>query len=131
MNNASKKITWTNVEYFECKKYLLLRNAFCASIVIASASSKIINLNPDLKIVLVLAKVKICPLTIPIPLSSDALSSKTLKMNNVIMKHFVANFLPLRKTVQVYRVVLLKQEWYSFFLFLVGHKIINVELDLL
>lgn len=65
--------------YLNCKKKenLLRRKAFCASIVIASASSRIINLNPDLKIVLVLANVKTCPRTMPIPLSSDAFSSNT------------------------------------------------------
>lgn len=56
---------------------LLRRSAFCASFVIASASSKIINLKPPLNIVLVDAKFNICPRTIPIPRSSDAFSSKT------------------------------------------------------
>lgn len=56
---------------------LLLLNAFWASLVIASASSKIINLKPDLKIVLVDAKFIICPLTTPIPLSSEAFNSST------------------------------------------------------
>ena len=51
-----------------------LRRAFCASLVIASASSKMTNLNPERKMVRVLAKLRICPRTIPMPLSSDALS---------------------------------------------------------
>ena len=51
-----------------------LLRAFWASLVIASASSRMISLKPDLKMVRVLAKLRIAPLTIPIPLSSDALS---------------------------------------------------------
>lgn len=43
----------------------------------ASASSNIISLGPALKIVLVDAKLRIWPRTIPIPLSSDAFNSKT------------------------------------------------------
>lgn len=56
---------------------LLLLRAFCASFVMASASSRIISLKPDLYIVPVLAKLRICPLTIPIPLSSEAFISNT------------------------------------------------------
>lgn len=58
-------------------EYILLLKAFWASFVMASASSRIISLNPLLKIVRVLAKLKICPLTIPMPLSSDAFNSNT------------------------------------------------------
>lgn len=59
--------------------FLPRRNAFCASFVIASASSRIINLNPLEKIVLVDAKSRICPRTIPMPRSSDAFSSNTIE----------------------------------------------------
>ncbi len=55
----------------------LRRKAFCASLVIESASSRIINLNPPLNIVRVDAKLRIWPRTIPIPRSSDAFSSRT------------------------------------------------------
>ena len=51
-----------------------LLRAFWASRVIASASSKMTNLKPERKMVLVLAKLSMGPLTTPIPLSSDALS---------------------------------------------------------
>jgi len=56
---------------------ILLLRAFWASLVIASASSKIINLKPDLKIVLVDAKFITCPRTTLIPLSSEAFNSRT------------------------------------------------------
>jgi hypothetical protein len=61
----------------------------------ASASSRIISLKPVLKIVLVLAKLKICPRTMPIPRSSDAFSSKTWKrkgmLNNKDMRNLRGN----------------------------------------
>lgn len=55
--------------------------AFCASLVIASASSSIINLKVPLNMVRVEAKFNICPLTIPIPRSSEAFNSKTMALN--------------------------------------------------
>ena len=51
-----------------------LLRAFWASRVIASASSKMTSLKPERKMVLVLEKLSMGPLTTPIPLSSDALS---------------------------------------------------------
>lgn len=66
-----------------------LRSAFWASTVISSASSSMISLKPDLNIVLVLANVKISPLTIPIPLSSDAFNSKTCKTINAKNIEFI------------------------------------------
>lgn len=75
----------------------LLRKAFCASLVIASASSRIISLKPDLKIVRVLAKFKICPRTIPIPLSSEALSSRTCKIKGAVDRLGSFNFLDYRQ----------------------------------
>ena len=51
-----------------------LRSAFCASLVMASASSKMMSLKPERKMVLVLAKLSIWLRTTPMPLSSDAFS---------------------------------------------------------
>ena len=59
---------------------LLLLNANCASNVIASASSKIINLIPLLNIVIFSAKPFISSLTVLIPLSSDASNFITLNI---------------------------------------------------
>ena len=53
---------------------LLLLRAFCASFVMASASSRMISLKPERKMVLVLAKLRIWPRTMPMPLSSEAFS---------------------------------------------------------
>lgn len=56
------------------EKRLPRRKAFWAVCVIISASSRIISLNPELKIFFVLAKFLICSRTTSIPRSSEALS---------------------------------------------------------
>ena len=53
--------------------------ANCASLVIASHSSRITSLNLLEKIVRVEAKSTTCCLTTPIPRSSEALSSRTIE----------------------------------------------------
>ena len=50
----------------------------------ASASSRITSLKPLLNIVLVLAKLRIGPRTIPIPLSSDAFNCKDITHTNTL-----------------------------------------------
>lgn len=96
-------------------KFVLRLSAFWASCVIASASSKITNLNPDLKIVRVEAKFSIGPRTVLIPRSSEALSSNTYRNNmyiyiniNIILhqiRHNIQNYnLPLNETDQDYTV---------------------------
>lgn len=66
---------------------MIRRRAICAVLVMASASSRIISLNPAIedfaeapmvKICLVLAKVLICSRTTSMPRSSEALSSSTI-----------------------------------------------------
>lgn len=76
---SSENICTTNDNF---RLYLPLRRAFCASLVIASASSNMINLNELLaNMVRVDANVRICSRTILIPRSSDAFNSNTIELN--------------------------------------------------
>jgi len=76
---------------------MILLSAFCASLVIASHSSKMITLNPFECNDRVEAKFKIFSRTTFIPRSSEAFNSKTICFKFLYLKHLIKNLVKNRK----------------------------------